>query len=148
MVQMWQQAFPGLKISTSFIDFNSLITLIYTPNVPQIYDILWIADYPDPQDWLSLQFSQTSTINAGFVVDPQANTLMAKADVNLDPTTRYQEYNQAEQSLVDQAAWIPYSQQLQYWNVEPYVHGFYLPAGQLVPLSGPQSWQSMYLTAH
>ena len=33
-VQMWQQAFPGYPIKTQFIDFNTLISLIYSPNVP------------------------------------------------------------------------------------------------------------------
>ncbi len=66
-VQMWQQAFPGLQIKTSFIDFNTEISEIYSPNVPQIFGIGWVTDYLDPQDWLSLQFGTGAINNTGFV---------------------------------------------------------------------------------
>ncbi len=153
-VQMWQQAFPGLQIKTSFTDFNTLISLIYGPNVPQIYGIAWIADYPDPQDWLSLQFAPTAINNAGFVTDPTANALMAKADTDLG-SDRMSLYNQAEQSLVTNGAWITEDQQKLFWNLPTYVHNFTLTSQGLLPLggaggtagSGP-SWETLFLSAH
>lgn len=153
-VAMWQQAFPGYPIKTSFTDFNTLISQIYGPNVPQIYGIAWIADYPDPQDWLSLQFAPTAINNAGFVTDPTANALMAQADVDLS-SNRLSLYNQAEQSLVTQGAWITESQQKLFWNVPTYVHNFTLTSQGLLPLggtggtagSGP-SWETLFLSAH
>jgi peptide/nickel transport system substrate-binding protein/oligopeptide transport system substrate-binding protein len=142
-VQMWQQAFPGYPIKTSFIDFNTLLSLIYSANAPQIFGIGWVADYPDPQDWLSLQFGASSINNTGSVNVPAANALMAKADVNLDPTTRAQQYNQAEQLLVDQGAWIPTNQQKTFYNLQSYVHNFTFDSLGTIPLA---NWQSMYLT--
>ena len=100
-VQMWQQAFPGYPIKTQFIDFNTLLSLIYSANAPQIFGIGWVADYPDPQDWLSLQFGPGSINNTGSVNVPAANTLMTEADVNLSASARAAQYNQAEQLLVD-----------------------------------------------
>ena len=76
-VQMWQTAFPGYPIHTQFIDFNTLISLIYSTNEPQIFGIGWSADYADPQDFLSLQFGSGSINNVGNVNVPAANTLMA-----------------------------------------------------------------------
>ena len=78
---MWQQAFPGYPIKTQFVDFNTLLSLIYSPNAPQIFGIGWVADYPDPQDWLSLQFGNGAINNTGSVNVPAANALMAQADV-------------------------------------------------------------------
>jgi peptide/nickel transport system substrate-binding protein/oligopeptide transport system substrate-binding protein len=154
-VAMWQAAFPGLQIKTSFIDFNTLISLIYSPNVPQIFGIAWIADYPDPQDWLSLQFSPTALNNTGFVNDPAANALMAKADADLDPTTRFQEYNQAEQSLQTQVAWITEDQQKIFYNVPSYVHNFVFSPQELIQLGGPggtagtgSTYENIYLSSH
>jgi oligopeptide transport system substrate-binding protein len=153
-VAMWQAAFPGLKITTQFTDFNTLISLIYGPNVPQIYGIAWIADYPDPQDWLSLQFAPTAINNAGFVVDPTANALMAKADQDLG-SDRMSLYNQAEQSLVTQVAWITLSQQKLFWNIPTYVHNFTLTSQGLLPLGGAggtagtgPSWETIFLSSH
>jgi peptide/nickel transport system substrate-binding protein/oligopeptide transport system substrate-binding protein len=144
-VQMWQSAFAGLRISTHFTDLNSLINLIFSANVPQIFGISWFADYPDPQDWLSLQFSPTALTNPGFVNVPAANTLMAEADQNLNPTSRFQEYNQAEQLLVTAVAWIPISQGKTFWNMPAYVHDFAYDSLDLVPLD---VWQKVYLSAH
>jgi oligopeptide transport system substrate-binding protein len=147
-VQMWQTAFPGLQIKTSFIDFNTLISLIYSPNVPQIFDIGWVTDYLDPQDWLSLQFGNGAINNTGFVTVPAANTLMAQADVNLDPTSRFTQYNQAEQLLVTDGAWIPYGEGKTFYNVQPYVHNFTINSLGTIPLTGPDSWQTIFLTSH
>jgi peptide/nickel transport system substrate-binding protein/oligopeptide transport system substrate-binding protein len=144
-VQMWQTAFPGLRISTQFTDLNSLIGLIFSANVPQIFGISWFADYPDPQDWLSLQFSPNALTNPGFVNVPAANTLMAEADQNLDPASRFQEYNQAEQLLVTACVWIPISQGKTFWNTPVYVHNFAYDSLDLVPLD---VWQQVYLTGH
>jgi peptide/nickel transport system substrate-binding protein/oligopeptide transport system substrate-binding protein len=142
-VQMWQSAFPGYPIRTQFIDFNTLLTQIYSPNSPQIFGIAWSADYPDPQDWLTLQFGPGSINNTGNVSVPAANALMAQADVDLNPTQRASLYNQAEQLLVDQGAWIPTYQFKTFYNLPPYMHNFQYTALATVALS---TWQKIYLT--
>lgn len=145
MVVMWQTAFPGYKINTSFLDFNTLLNQIYGPKPPQFYVIGWSADYADAQDWLSLQFGPTSLNNTGLVHVPEANTLMTQADQDLNPTTRVQEYNQAEQLLVDDGAWIQIYQSKTAYSLPTYVHNFVYNSLQEVP---PSSWDTMYLTAH
>ncbi|MGO8950889.1 MAG: ABC transporter substrate-binding protein [Ktedonobacterales bacterium] len=142
---MWNAAFPGLKITITYEDFNTLIPTIFSPNTPQIYSLGWIADYPDPQDWLSLQFSPSASNNGNQVMLASANTLMAEADQNLNPTQRFAEYNQAEQQLVTDVAWIPLDQEYAFWNVQPYVHNFTFDSYGFVPLA---NWDTMYLTAH
>ena len=142
---MWQNAFPGYRINTQVEDFNTLVSQIYSAKPPQFYIIGWAADYPDPQDFLSLQFGPSSLNNTGFVNVPAANTLMTQADMDLNPATRTQEYNQAEQLLVDQGAWIPVYQAKTPYNQPTYLHGLEYNSLQEIPLS---SWQSIYLTAH
>ena len=142
-VQMWQTAFPGYPIKTQFIDFNTLLSQIYSPNAPQIFGIGWTADYPDPQDWLSLQFGPGSINNTGNVDVPAANALMSRADLDLNPTDRASLYNQAEQLLVDQGAWITTYQYKTFFNLPAYVHGFQFTALGTVALS---TWQKIYLT--
>jgi peptide/nickel transport system substrate-binding protein/oligopeptide transport system substrate-binding protein len=143
VLAMWQTAFPGYPLKTSFIDFTTLLNEVYSPSPPQLVIIGWAADYPDPQDWLSLQFSPVSINNTGFVNLPEANTLMAKADTDLNPITRAQEYNQAEQLLVNAGAWIPLYQETTQYNLQPYVHGLEYNSLGEIPMS---SWQHIYLT--
>jgi peptide/nickel transport system substrate-binding protein/oligopeptide transport system substrate-binding protein len=142
-VQMWESAFPGYPIKTSFIDFNTELSLIGSANAPQIWGIGWVADYPDPQDWLSLQFGPASINNTGSVDVPQASDLMAEADVNLNPSSRVTQCNQAEQLLVTDGAWIPLNQQKRYYNVPTYVHKLQFSGLGTIPLA---SWESIYLT--
>jgi peptide/nickel transport system substrate-binding protein/oligopeptide transport system substrate-binding protein len=142
-VGMWQSAFPGYPIRTSFIDFNTLLSLIYSANSPQIYGLGWGMDYPSPQDTLSLQFAPGALNNVGNVNVPAANTLMAQADVDLDQSSQSKLYNQAEQLLVNAVAWIPLNQQKTIYNLNPNVHNFVLNSLGFTPMS---SWETTYLT--
>ena len=75
---------------------------------------------------------------------PAANALMSRADADLS-ADRLSLYNQAEQLLVTNVAWITLSQQKLFWNVPSYVHGFTLSAQGFMPLG---DWGTFYLTAH
>ena len=111
-MNMWQQAMPGYPMSLSTIDFGTLLDQIYSPNQPQIWEIGWIVDYPDPQDWLSLQFlpANEGSTNVGNVEDATANGLMNQCD-STQGDARFTFCNQAEQELINQGAWIPVQQQ-------------------------------------
>ena len=67
----------------------------------------WRGTFPDPEDFLSEQFQQGAPYNFGNVAIKDANALMARADTDLNEAERLQEYQQAEQMLVDQVAWVP-----------------------------------------
>ena len=114
-------------------------------NPAQIWQIGWLADYPDAQDWLSLQFHSGVDNNFSNVNDAHLDALMNQADAEQDPTKRLSEYNAIEQELVNLCAWIPYAQELRAWRVRPWVHGFTLNA---VLLMEDGDWPNVYLTAH
>lgn len=115
LLQMWKTAMPGYPVAVSNVDFGTLINDVYSGNAPQLFGIGWIVDYPDPQDWLSLQFLPNSSVNVQNINDPAANDLMLKADVEQNQATRFQLYNQAEQIMVNDVGWIVTNQQLSVW---------------------------------
>ncbi len=125
-VRMWRQAFPGypVKVLSTLCGISGPLTQLYPANAPPMFIAGWIADYPDPQDWLSLQFGPEAVNNLGSVVAPVADTLMAEADQEQDPGQRLALYNEAEQLLVQDVAWIPVGQELAYYAVRPSVVGF------------------------
>ena len=59
--QMWQNVL-GVSVNTDPINFNKELSEIAAvtnnPRGLQFWTIGWIADYPDPQDWLTLQFDK------------------------------------------------------------------------------------------
>ena len=56
------QTYLGVHINVDPVDFEQLTTDVYTYKV-QFYLLGWIAEYPDPQDWTSLQFVKDAPNN-------------------------------------------------------------------------------------
>ena len=61
----------------------------------------WCADYPDPQNWLSVYWrSDTTFAQRQGYVNPEFDALVNEADVTLDATKRAELYAQAQQLLL------------------------------------------------
>jgi len=143
ILAQWQAAMPGYPIKVHNIAFNDLLDKVYSGDAPQLVGIAWIVDYPDPQDWLSLQFLPGSSSNTGNVNDAAANDLMNKGDIEQDQATRMQLTNQAEQELVNQVAWIPLYQQKGPWVVSNHVVNFAQSSAGYPTLD---TWTKIYIT--
>ena len=73
----------------------------------EFYFVGWIADYLDPQDFLSTLFKSTSSINRSGYSNPQFDALCEKADALSDPQQRAALYGQAHQILMDDMPVVP-----------------------------------------
>lgn len=111
----------------------------------QMWIIGWLADYPDPQDWLSLQFMSNTGNNASDIHDPNLDKLMQQADTELNASKRMALYNQVEQMVVNEVPWIPYEQSKSFWRMRPWVRGFGLNSvGVMVDIA----WPNVYIASH
>ena len=151
---MWQTILVGVQINLVPLTFHDLVTAVLGKTVGnqtgalQMWLLGWIADYPDPQDWLSLQFAKGSPYNASNYQDGNGFTawkLMSQADVEQDPAKRMDLYSQAEQQLVNDVAWIPYTQPKGIWRTKTYIEGFNLSSLGLVAV---QDWANVMVMAH
>ena len=155
--QMWQTTL-GINVKANPEDFNKLLTdteaALNNPNGLQFWGIAWIADYPDPQDWTTLQFGKGSQYNqinygqnttANAAEQQQVQQALAAADVNQDQTTRMQAYNQAEQSLVNDVAWLPMEQVAVSQVLKAYVRGIVFNPQLLIP---PNDWGNIFIATH
>jgi peptide/nickel transport system substrate-binding protein/oligopeptide transport system substrate-binding protein len=98
----------------------------------------WIADYPDPQDWLSLFFRTDAGYNWTGVSDPEVDQLLDGADKELNFDKRMGMYNQVEQWAVDNGGLIPISQEKYSWRQRPWVSGFALtPLQTMIDVNWP-----------
>src|SRR6266699_2749844 len=81
VVQMWQTNL-GVSVKANAEDFNKLLTdteaALNNPKGLQFWELAWIADYPDPQDWTTLQFGKGALYSQvlkpyvkGLVFNPQ-----------------------------------------------------------------------------
>ena len=86
----------------------------------------WIADYPHPQDFLDILFHSGTDNNYGEYSNPEVDTLLEMANVELDSDLSLALYQQAEQKLVEDAACLPLWFGQNYVLVKPYVSGYEL----------------------
>jgi ABC-type oligopeptide transport system substrate-binding subunit len=117
----------------------------------QIFLDGWIADYPDPQDWLSIFFGKDADYNqfnygqnssATATAQQAVQADLAKADVEQDQTKRLALYAKAEQTIIaEHIGWIPLYQTRTHQLRNPKLQGW-----SLNPL-GVEDWTNIYFTA-
>lgn len=153
--QTWQDVL-GIGVHIQDVDLSKLVTerndAVNNPNGMQMWALYWGADYPDPQDWLTLIFGKDSSKNGlnygqnktSAATEQQANQqLMEQADSNSDVTSRMQQYNTAEQNLVNDVAWIPRFQVTNIFVRKPCVVGITDNAQNFIP---QDDWGSIYVS--
>ena len=86
----------------------------------------WIADYPDPQNFLEILFHSQTVNNKGEYGNAEVDNLLEQAAVEPDSITRFRLYQQAEQIIVSDAACLPLWFGRNYVLVKPYVGGYTL----------------------
>jgi oligopeptide transport system substrate-binding protein len=152
--QAWKNAL-GINVTMNDIDFNKLssdITGTLNNKNLMAWGLGWIADYPDPQDFTSIQFAKGGANNsmnygqnssADAAQQQATQDLLAKADAESDPVLRMKEYNQAEQQLVNDVAWMPTFQQTSPYVLKPCVANFNINVFDIVP---PDDWANTYIS--
>ena len=126
VLQMWERHL-GITAEFQQTEFATFLKDLHKGRF-QMFDIGWIADYPDPENFLDILFHSESSNNHTHYSNPEVDALLMKARVETDETARYALYNEAEQKILDDAPWVPLwfdgeSKLL----VKPNVHDYLLP---------------------
>ena len=95
-----------VSIDTRALTLNTLLARVQSNSLP-LYLLGWSADYPDPHDFLSLQWKTSAPNNNMHFSDKVFDDLMSTADVTWAYVQRMHLYDEGQQRLVDDAAWIP-----------------------------------------
>ncbi len=88
----------------------------------------WIADYPDPENFLVPLFHTGAPANHGNYSSPKVDDLLDRAAVEQDAKKRTDLYRQAQQQILDDVAIIPLYHPTDYTLVKPYVKGLSITA--------------------
>ena len=131
VLQMWEKNL-GIKTEFQQTEFATFLKDLNKRRF-QMFDIGWIADYPDPENFLDILFYSDSSNNHTNYSNPEVDALLEKARVEADETLRYSIYNQVEQTILDDAPWVPlwYSGE-RYLLIKPSVHD-YLQTPMIIP---------------
>jgi ABC-type transport system substrate-binding protein len=120
----------GVQVAVQQTDWNTFLRDLNRPDNPnQMWggDAGWIADYPDPHNFLDVLFRCDSFQNHTHYCNPEVDKLLDEASAETDPAAREQLYRQVEQMIVDEAPIIPLFFDVEQWLVKPYVQDVFLP---------------------
>ena len=152
--RIWQSAL-SIKINLQQLSFADLINKendsLNNSHGLQLWRLAYIADYPDPQDWTTLQFGQGSALNTVNYGQNSSSTTaeqqaiqhqLQRADSLSDQNERTQLYQQSEQQLVNDVAWLPVYQVEESYLLRANVMGYRMNALDIIPAD---DWAKIYM---
>ena len=126
IIEMWKQEL-GVEVEIQQVEWATYLEDLDNRKFQAYAGLGWSADYPDPQDFLDILFHTDSGMNHGNYANSQVDSLLEDARIIQDPIKRVELYQQAEQMIVDDAAWVPtWFTGEQYALVKPHVIGYRL----------------------
>ena len=133
----------GVEIAVEQAPWPDFLADLDSEPMPyQMYQLGWVADYPDPQNFLEILFHSDSAQNHGDYSNPEVDALLDKARGVQDVEERLAIYQQAEQLILEDAAWVPLYFSVETALVKPYVQNFIMP-----PIKIPR-FQYMSIAVH
>ena len=153
---MWKNAL-GITVQLQPLPVVELIkqemASVNNPHGLQFWRASWSADYPDPQDWTTLQFGQNSPNNTVNYAQNKSRAASKQQEVQLllqdadeqfnNGDTRIHAYRYAEQQLVNDVAWLPLYQTKDDYLLNPNVQGYVMNAMRVIPAD---DWANIYIT--
>jgi oligopeptide transport system substrate-binding protein len=122
IIQEWQQNL-GVEISVRQLEPENFIYNLKQEK-DEMFAVGWIADYPDPHNFLDILFYTGSENNIFEYSNPSLDALLDQAAIEQDEAMRLAMYQQAEQLVIDDAPCLPLFHGANYILVEPYVNGY------------------------
>ena len=124
ILEMWSQVLD-VEVEIQQVEWATYLEDLDRQRFQAFAGLGWEADYPDPQDFLDILFHSESSINHGAYLNLAVDAVLEEARVEQDPSRRVQLYHQAEQMIVDDAAWVPlWFTGDRYVLIKPHVKGY------------------------
>ena len=153
LIAMWQKVLH-VQVLASPVDYNTLLDRVTAatnnPQGIQFWGLSWVGEYPDAQDWLTLQFGKGAVynnMNYGENNSPTAaqqqsiQQRLEQADANKQESERLSSYQEAEQQLIQDVAWIPIAQVTSTFLRTPAIVNIKDNALSSIP---PDDWAAIY----
>ena len=113
----------GIKVGLQVVEWAQHLESI-DGGEPVFYRLGWIADYPDPENFLSLLWSKNFSPNGpnySRYSNPEYDRLFEEALKTTDPKQQIALYQQAEEIAVSEAPWLFLFYTVRHRIMQPYV---------------------------
>ena len=131
VIQDWKQNL-GADVTVRLLEPNAFHYNLLE-EADEMYALGWIADYPDPQNFLYTLFYTGTEYNCSHFSSKELDELLDQAALEADYDKRTGLYKQAEQIIIDQAPVMPLWFGKNYILVNPGVAGY-----EIDPLGVPR----------
>ena len=106
VIEMWKQEL-GVEVEIQQVEWATYLQDLNQHKFQAYAGLGWEADYPDPQDFLDILFHSESSLNHGQYSNPEADAILEAARTETDVERRVELYQQAEELIVQDGAWLP-----------------------------------------
>jgi ABC-type transport system substrate-binding protein len=106
MLSMWEENLD-VRIDLLQTEWAIFLQDLHQQRFQMFGGLGWIADYPDPENFLDVLFHSKSSNNQSEYVNFELDLLLERARVELDETARFELYHRAEEIIVADAPWVP-----------------------------------------
>lgn len=116
----------GITVTLHDVTWKDFLTKAMS-GTAQVFQSGWQQDFPDASDFLNtlLNSNQAPTNNMDNYSNPQVDKWLNQAQYSTDQTQRNTLYGNVINQVMSDAAWIPTVQNVGYYSVQSWVHGFY-----------------------
>ncbi len=106
VVQSWRENL-GLEIEFLQTEWATFLDDLKRKRFQMFGGMGWIADYPDPENFLDVLFHSESANNHTRYSNPEVDHLLEAARTESDETARFEIYNKVEEMILEDAPWVP-----------------------------------------
>jgi len=123
LAKKWKEGL-GVDIKLNPVESTTYTALTKDKaTAPQVYILGWCADYPDPQNWLSVYWKTGAFGQRIGYSNKELDKILTQADTTVDPKTRMELYQKAQDMLVDDAAVAFFWNNVNAYLIKPWVKG-------------------------
>lgn len=138
----------GVKVRLEQTDWATFLDRVYAGE-PSFFQNTWLADYPDPDNWLYVLLESTQAGAPGNITrfqHPRFDHYVRLARQTVDAKERAYLYGKAEDVALAAAPWL-----LLYWRrnltlVQPYVRGLTITAMDRTPQLNNSPMEQVYFS--
>src|SRR3990172_2702933 len=124
IVAMWEENL-GVTVELSQEEFGLFLRDVDEGNF-QMFDLGWIADYVDAQNFLDIKFHSASANNETGYTNAEVDALLEEARTEQDGAKRLEVYQQTEEVIVQDAPWIPLYHSKSNALIKPYIQDYFI----------------------
>jgi oligopeptide transport system substrate-binding protein len=124
VIEMWKQEL-GVEVEIQQVEWATYLQDLDQSRFQVFAGLGWEASTPDPQDFLDILFHSESSINHGGYSNSEVDGVLELARIEPDVVRRIQLYQEAEELIINDAAWVPlWFTGEQYVLVKPNIRGY------------------------